>query len=76
MEIAKFIVIGQELLKLLSENDVRIGDWKYVKLYEEYRNMWNNGFKYRYAVAHLAATHNMSRAKVERIIRRLSKDVK
>lgn len=43
MEIAKFIVIGQELLKLLSENDVRIGDWKYVKLYEEYRNMRNNG---------------------------------
>ena len=76
MEIAKFVELGQELLKLLSENDVRIGDWKYIKLYDEYRNMRDNGIKYRYAVAHLAATHNISRAKVERIIRRLSKDVK
>ena len=76
MEIAKFVEIGQELLKLLSENDVRIGDWKYVKLYDEYRNMRDNGVKYRYAIANLAATHNISRAKVERIIRRLSKDVK
>lgn len=76
MEIAKFVEIDQELLKLLSENDVKIGDWKYIKLYEEYKCMRQKSIKYRYAVAHLAATHNMSRAKVERIIRRLSKDVK
>lgn len=76
MEIAKIIELGQGLLKLLSENDVRIGDWKYIKLYDEYKNMRANGIKYRYAVAQLAAMHNISRAKVERIIRRFSQNVK
>lgn len=76
MEIAEFVRIGQDLLKLLSENEVKIGDWKYVKLYDEYKSMRKHKVKYRYAISELAATHNISRAKVERIIRRFKKNVK
>ena len=76
MEIAEFVRIGQELLKMLSENEVNIGDWKYLKLYEEYKTMRKHRIKYRFAISELAATHHISRAKVERIIRRLKKDVK
>lgn len=63
------------MLKTLSENEVKTGDWKYVKMYEEYRNMRDMGLKYRYVIAELAATHNISRSKIERIIRRFERDV-
>ena len=76
MEIAEFVKIGRELLKSMSENDVKIQDWKYVGMYEEYKRMRGNRVKYRAAIAELALTHNLSRTKVERIIRRLKRDVK
>ena len=76
MEIAEIVKIGRELLKLMSENDVRIGDWKYLKMYEEYKRMRENGVKYRYAVSELSTSYNISRSNVERIIRRLGKTVK
>ena len=76
MEIAEIVKIGRELLKMLSEYDVRLDDWKHLKMYDEFKRMRKNGVKYRYAVSELALTYNLSRAKVERIISRLSKDVK
>jgi len=76
MKVAKILLMGIEMLKLLSENEVRIGDWKYVKMYFEYECMRENGVKYRAAIAELVRSYNISRSKVERIIQRLSKDVK
>ena len=76
MEIAEIVKLGRELLKLLSENDVRIGDWKYLKMYEDFKRMRHNGVKYRYAISELSLTHHISKANVERIIRRLRKTVK
>lgn len=74
MKVAELIRISRELLKVLSENDVRTGDWKYVKMYDEYRHMRDVGVKYRYAVSILAEEYGISRSKVERIIRRMGKE--
>ena len=76
MEIVEIVRIGRELLKLLSENDVKLEDWKYLKMFEEYKRRRANKVKYRFAVMELAMAHNLSKSKVERIIRRLSKSVK
>ena len=76
MKVVKILSMGREMLKLLSENEVRIGDWKYVKMYEEYQRMRENGLKYRAVIAELALCYSMSRSKVERIIQRLGRDVK
>lgn len=76
MKIVKIVILSRELLKLLSENDVKTGDWKYLKMYEEYQCMRDNGIGYRAAVMEVAACHHVSRSKAERIIRRLSRDVK
>ena len=75
MKVAKIVFLGRELLKLMSENDVKTGDWKYVKMYEEYHHMRENGVKYRAVIAELALCYSLSRSKVERIIRRLGRDV-
>ena len=76
MKIAEFVKIGTEMLKLMSEYDVRIDDWKYLKMYDEYKRMRENHIKYRAAILELAISHNLSRSTCERIIRRLDKDVK
>ena len=74
MKIVEIVRLGREMLKTLSENDVMIGDWKYLDMYEEYHRMRDNGIKYRAAIAEVALCHNISRAKAERIIRRFNKD--
>ena len=74
MKVVEIIKLGREMLKTLSENDVIIGDWKYIEMYDEYCRMRNNGIKYRAAIAEVALCHNISRAKAERIIRRFSKE--
>lgn len=76
MKVIDLVKFSREMLKMLSENEVKTGDWKYVKMYEEYRHMRDMGLKYRYVIAELAATHNISRSKIERIIRRFERTVK
>lgn len=76
MEIAEIVKLGREMLILLSEYEVKIDDWKHLKMYDEFKRMRKNGVKYRYAISELAFTYNISRANVERIISRLGKDVK
>lgn len=76
MKIVEIIRFGKELLKTMSNYGVKEGDWKYIGLYEEYREMRRKGFKYRFVVMQLSLTHSISKSKVERIIRRLDQDVK
>ena len=60
MEIAEIVKIGRELLKMLSEYDVRLDDWKYLKMYDEFKRMRKNGVKYRYAVSELQSQQSQS----------------
>ena len=76
MRIVEFIKIGRELLKIMSKYDVKLDDWMYVDMYEEYKEMRAKGFKYKFVIMQLSLTHSISKSKVERIIRRLDKDVK
>lgn len=76
MTVSDIVRMGREMLKLLSENDVKIDDWKYLKMYDEYKRMRESGIKYRATIAELSTIHHISTSKVERIVRRLSKSVK
>ena len=76
MKVAKIVLMSRELLKVLHKNEVKTGDWKYLKLYDDFLCMRANGVKYRAAVMEVAVSHAISRSKAERIIRRLGKDVK
>ena len=47
MKVVELLKIGKELLKMMSENDVKRDDYKFVKMYQEYLAMRKNGVKYR-----------------------------
>ena len=75
MKVVELVKISRELLKLLSKHDVRLNDWRYVRMYEEYKTMRSNGIKYRECVRVLAEENDVSQATVERVVKRLGGEV-
>lgn len=71
MKVVELVKISTEALKLMSENDVMRDDWRYVPMYEEFKNMRKSGVKYRACIEMLAEDYHVSAATVERAIRRL-----
>ena len=74
MKMIELLKIGAEMLKLMSRNEVNRDDWRFVPMYEEFQEMRDKGVKYREAVRMLAEDYRVSRATVERAIRRLERD--
>ena len=75
MKVVEILKISTEMLKLLSKNEVSRDDWRFVKMYEEYKNMRSLGVKYRESVRLLSEEYKIGRATVERILKRLDKTV-
>ena len=71
MKVVELLKIGGELLKLMSRNEVNRDDWRFVPMYEAFQEMRQKGVKYREAVRMLAEEYRVSRATVERAIKRL-----
>ncbi len=61
------------MLKLLSENDIKIDDYRYVDVYEAFVNMRNNKVKYRSAIKILADEKHISERTLERVFKRFSR---
>lgn len=74
MKMIELLKIAAEMLKLMSKNEVKRDDWRFVPLYEEFQEMRDKGVKYREAVRMLAEDYHISRASVERAIKRLESD--
>lgn len=73
MKLAKLIKISTGILTVLSENGIRIDDYKYVTCYEEFVNMRRNRVKYHAAIRMIAEEQKVSERTIERVFRRLSK---
>ena len=71
MKVVELVKISSEALKMMSENDVMRDDWRFVPMYEEFQSMREKGLKYRECVRMLSEDYHVSRATVERAIRRL-----
>ena len=74
MKVVELLKIVLPALKMLSENEVNRDDWRFVAMYDTFQNMRSAGVKYREAVRELAHDYNISRATVERIIKRLGSE--
>ena len=71
MKVIELLKLGGEMLKLMSRNEVNRDDWRFVPMYEAFQEMRLKGVKYREAVRMLAEEYHVSRATVERAIKRL-----
>ena len=75
MKIVELVKISKESLKMMSEFGIKTGDWKHVRMYEEYLDMRNRCEKFRYIMAYLAEKYRLSESSVKRIVKRLSSEV-
>lgn len=76
MKVVEIVRIGRELLKVLSENGIKLSDYKYIDAYTDYVNMRQNRVKHRSAIRMLADEKHVSVRTLERVFNRLSKVVK
>lgn len=75
MKRVEILKIGRELLKLMSENDLRLDDYRFVGMFYEYQFLRMEHEKYGSVIDSLSSKYRISQSKVKRIIRRLEKEV-
>lgn len=68
MELSRIVEMSAEMLKILSENDGDIDDWKYVPMYREYVRMRKDRVKYNIAIEELAKKNMISKSKTETVM--------
>ncbi len=76
MKVVEILKLGSEILKVLQESCIKVDDYKYVEMYEEYKEIVECGGKSSYAVAVLAEKYGISERKVYYLLQKLSKDCK
>lgn len=73
MKVVKIVEISMDMLKLLSENGIKVDDWQYVDAYLDFLNMRDNHVKYRSAIKMLADEKHISERTLERVFKRFSR---
>ena len=68
MKVYELLKIGGELLKVMTQNDVLRDDWRFVRLYEEYKVMRENNMKHAAAIQMLSEDYCISTRTVERVM--------
>lgn len=76
MKAVELVKISTESMKMMSKIDIKMHDWQYVTMYEEYLGMRANREKFRYIIAHLAEVYHISESSVKRVIRKMGCEVK
>ena len=74
MKVVELVNISTEALKLMSKHDVLRDDWRFVPMYEQYQHMRSLGIKYRACIKELSHDFKVSKATIERALRRLSRN--
>jgi len=75
MKALELLRIGATMLSVMSENDIMRDDYKYLNAYDSFLNMRRNRVKYRSAIKMLAEENNVGERTLERIFKRLAKEV-
>ena len=73
MKAVEILFLGKEILKKMSELDLRVNDYQYLSMKDDYDRMRREGEKVEYILAFLSRKYKVSDSTVKRIIRRLSK---
>ena len=68
MKVKDLIKIGKVMMKMLHERDIKMEDYQYLPMMEEFDIMKQMGHKTTYIIAHLAEKYGICERKVYKII--------
>ena len=71
----EILQIGREMLKLMSNHDIRCTDYKHIGMCEEYAEMRKKGYKVDYILRYLSERYKLSESTIKRVIKRLLQEV-
>lgn len=72
MKLAELVKINGKAMEMMSSYGIRIKDYQYTDMYEEYTMMVENNDKKEYIYAKLSEKYAIPRRTLLRIIKRLS----
>jgi len=76
MKIIEILNFNKELLNKMDDAGIRLDDYLYVDLYNEYQTMKKQGEKVTYIVAILSDKYGISERKVYGLVKRLNSHCK
>lgn len=76
MQVINLVKIFAEIMKLMSNYDIKAEDYKFIDLFSDYSNMVNDGLKVSYVVSVLSEKYNISEASVYRILRKFKRTIR
>lgn len=76
MEAYKLLFLVRDLVKTMSEIGIKMDDYKYIGLCQEYNELISQGEKKEYARTILSKKYSVSESTVFRIISRMTKPIK
>ena len=76
MRAIDLIKISKDLLKSLSEIGVKTSDFRFIGMYNEYKELLDDGLKKEYIKSHLSNKYKVSESTIFRVISRLDKHIK
>lgn len=76
MEAYKVLFLIRDLVKSMSEVGIKMDDYRYIEMCQEYSELIAKGEKKEYARAILSKKYSVSESTVFRIISRLSNPLK
>ena len=75
MKAARILLMGRELLKMMSIYDLKVEDYRYIELYSEYVKARQNHEKYAAVIMELSQKYEISESTVKRIIKRFDREI-
>lgn len=75
MKVINLLKLGEEFMKLMSENDIKMSDHKHIDMYAEYVRMREKGIKYIAVIMELSEKYDISESTLKRIVKRFERDL-
>ena len=76
MKVVEILKLGEKFLEALHDSCIKLSDFKYIGLYEEYRDIVDGGEKKTYAIAVLSKKYRISERQVYYLIKKMGRDCK
>ena len=71
MMLAELVKFNSSWMKLMSSFGIRMNDYQYLKLYNDYLQMVRNGEKKEYIYAVLKERYGIPKRTIQRIVKRM-----
>lgn len=76
MKVHEFVRLNKCILNIMQENGIKLTDYRYSDLFDDYIRMKDEGHKITYIVASLSNKYEIAERSIYKIMERMRKECK